>query len=919
MKKTILTTIAILAMLVAHAQKFEITGVVQDSTTNEFLQSATVFLESKKDSTLISYSITDDKGVFKLIGNTAIEEFNFFTSFTGYKEYTKEVTFKDNRIIDMGTILLSNDVEFLEGIVVNARKAPITVKKDTLEFNAKSFNTKADANLEDVIKELPGVEIDKDGKITVNGKEVSKILVNGKEFFGDDPQIALKNLPKEIIDKIQVTESKTDEQKANGEDGDANVSEINITIDEDKNKGWFSRITVGGGTDDRYSASGIVNYFKDSFRISVLGSSNNINSPGFSFDEIYDAMGSSAYSVTQSSNGSFGINGVNFGGSGGITSSQSAGLNLANDWGEKVGLTASYFYGNNDTESATDNRTTTFLPDREFITTSSTRGRNMGDSHRVNSSVEIKLDTLTTINIRPNYNQSSNSNISNSTSNTQDTAGQEIDLTTNSNSDSDNYSAGVNFYISRRFKKKRNSISLSADIGVNESESVNDFFSERIISNSGIISSTEIQNQVINQDSKRTRFSISPSWRKSLGENYGMSVGYRLSANRNEQNRNVFDRDSSTGEATIFNAGLSNDFETDNTQHRPSIGFNYSKDKWRWNISGGLLYQTLNTNNVLLDSSFDRSFSNPYLSAYVSSQFGKHGRLYFNYRNNINVPGVNQLQPVVNQTNPQNIITGNPNLEATNTHNLYLNFGNYDWEAGKGFYAGAGFTYTDNQVVGITTTDVDLIRNTTYTNVNGTYNGYAYSSYSLQFKKDKRVMNISVGLDANFSLDKGFTNGIAFDTNNINLSPNINFEYGIDDIFELETGYNIGFNSSEFSLDSIDNQNFTNHTAAIDLTTFWPKNVIMGLRGEYNVFGNVTEEFDNDSFVLIGSLGYKFAKDKAVVKLKAYDILNQVIDTRRTISQDFISDSSSLVLRQYFILSFTYKFSKFGGKDPNNN
>ena len=917
MKRLILTAIAIFAMVVAHAQKFEIKGVVQDSTNLELLQSATVFLESKTDSTLISYSITDENGFFKLVGNTAVKEFNFFTSFTGYKEYSKIITFENGTIIDLGTINLSSDVEFLEGIVVNARKAPVTVKQDTLEFNAKSFNTKADANLEDVIKELPGVEIDKDGKITVNGKEVSKILVNGKEFFGNDPQVALKNLPKEIIDKIQVTESKTEEQKANGEAGDANASEINITIDEDKNRGWFSRLTAGAGTDDRYSMSGIVNYFKDSFRVSVLGSSNNINSPGFSFDEIYDAMGNSAYSISRNSNGSFGINGISFGGSGGITSSRSAGLSLANDWDEKVELTGSYFYGNSDTETQTDNRTTTFLPDRTFTTTSSSRGRSMGDSHRINTRVEIKLDSLTTLSTEPAYNQSNTTSVSDRVSNTSDDTGQNIDLETSNKSNSNNYTAGTNLYFSRRFKKKGNSISIFTNIDVNESESVNDFFSERVISNNGAINSTEIQNQVINQDSKGTSFSIAPRWRKSLTDSYGLNVAYRLSTSNREQSRNVFDRDPGTGDASLFNSALSNDFETDNTQHRPSVGLVYSKDKTRWEITAGLLYQTLNTDNLVLDSSFDRSFSNPYIRAYLSKQFGKFGRIYFNYSNNINVPSTNQLQPVIDRTNPQNIVTGNPNLEATNTHNIYLNFNNYNWEEGKGIYSGAGFTYTDNQVVGITTTDVDLIRNTTYTNVDGTYNGYLYSGYSMQFKKDQRSIDVSLGLDANLSLNKGFTNGVSFETNNINLSPNVSFEYSIDDIFELETEYNVSFNSSKFSLDNIDDQSFTNHTAAIDLTTFWPKNLIMGLRGEYNVFGNVTDEFDNDSFVLIGSLGYKFANDKAVVKLKAYDILNQVIDTRRTISQDFISDSSSLVLRQYFMLSFTYKFSKFGGKDPN--
>lgn len=445
----------------------------------------------------------------------------------------------------------------------------------------------------------------------------------------------------------------------------------------------------------------------------------------------------------------------------------------------------------------------------------------MGDSHRINTRVEVKLDTLTTISIEPSYNQSSNISLSNRISNTQDDTGQEIDIETSNNSNSDNYTAGANLYFSRRFKKKGNSISLFTTINVNDSESINDFFSERVISDNGVIDETEIQNQIINQESKGTNFSITPTWRKSLSDDYRLNISYRVSANKQEQSRNVFDRDMVTGEATIFNDALSNDFETDNTQQRPSVGLSYNKDKTRWEITAGLLYQTLNTDNVALDSSFDRSFSNPYIRAYLSKQFGKFGRIYFNYSNNINVPSVNQLQPVEDSTNPQNIIKGNPDLEATNTHNIYLNFNNYNWEEGKGIYSGAGFTYTNNQVAATTTTDDNLVRTTTYTNVDGTYNGYLYSGYSMQFKKDERSIDVSLGLDANLSLNKGFTNGVSFETNNVNLSPNVSFEYSIDDIFELETEYNISFNSSKFSLNNIDDQSFTNHTAAIDLTTFW--------------------------------------------------------------------------------------------------
>lgn len=384
MRRILMVATLLLSGAFTIAQQFNITGTVIDSLTQEKLLSATVFLESVEDTTLVTFSITDVDGRFTLTGNTNYKLVNFYTSFQGYKEIAQVIDLSQKREFDMGIIKLSNDIESLGDVVVTARVAPIKLKKDTLEFNAKSFNTKADATLEDVIKELPGVEVDQDGKITVNGKDITRILVNGKEFFGDDPQVALKNLPKEIIDKIQVTESKTDEQKQSGDTGDDNASEINITIDEDKNKGWFSRLTIGGGTDDRYSMSGIANYFKEDLRVSVLGSSNNINSPGFSFDEIYDAIGSSAYSLSNSLGG---------GNNNGITSSRSAGFNITNEFSDKLDTDGNYFYGRTDKVSATDTRRQTFLPDRTFTTTSSNSSNSTGNNHRFGARITIKPDT----------------------------------------------------------------------------------------------------------------------------------------------------------------------------------------------------------------------------------------------------------------------------------------------------------------------------------------------------------------------------------------------------------------------------------------------------------------------------------------------------------------------------------------------
>jgi len=917
MRNILSTVVLLFVCMAATAQQFTITGTIADSLTQQKLLSATVFLESVKDSTLVTYSITDLDGKFSLTGNTNYELLNFYTSFQGYQEITKVIDLTKNREFDMGTLLLSSDIEALSDVVVTARKAPITVKKDTLEFNAKSFNTQADATLEDVIKQLPGVELDKDGKITVNGKEVTKILVNGKEFFGNDPQIALKNLPKEIIDKIQVTESKTEEQKQSGDSGDDNASEINITIDEDKNKGWFSRLTAGGGTDDRYSLSGIVNYFNEDFRVSVLGSSNNINSPGFSFDEIYDAMGRSAYSISRSSNGSFGINGVNFGGGGGITSSRSAGLNVSNEFSKEFEAEGNYFYGTSNNISESDSRRTTFLPDRTFTTTSSSRSNSDGSNHRFGTRITIKPDTLTTISIRPGGTISNNFGSSNRASTSLDEDGNVInDVVTSNETNAESRNLSSSFYVSRRLKTKGSYLSISGNVSDDQNDSQSLFNSVR--NTFGNTNTTETQNQLIEQNTQNTTYSLNPTYRQALNENLRAKVEYTYEIRDQSSERSVFNVNPSN-DTRDFDPTLSNDFTVLSEQHRPEIGMEYEKKDLRIELGTGYIYQTLESDDALRQVSFDKDFKNIALRASVRQKLGKFGRMSFNYRNGVNVPNVRQLQPVEDRTDPTNIVVGNPNLDATVNHNIYVNLSNYNWETNQGFFMGGNLTFNQNDVTAITTTDENLIRTTSYTNVDGNRNGYVYADYNKSWKKDKREIGGGLSLNGNYNRNIAFTNGTMFESVATTISPGAKFEYSIVDQFDIDLDYSINLNNTRYDIASIEDQEFVNHTLTLDLTSYWPKNLTTGLRGEYNRFGNVSSDFDSDSFVLIGSLGYKFAGDKAIVKITAYDILDQVIGTRRVATQDYVLDTSNLVLQRYFMASFTYKFSKFGGKDPNKN
>src|SRR5690606_14342136 len=324
----------LLSLNLSAQEKYTISGTAVDEFLQTPVEAATVYLSLKKDSTVVDYSLTDVDGRFRL-ELRKIEEPVFFSindDLSGEYRIDFE-SFMENK--DLGKVELKTVISLGEAVVTGSAP-PIRIKSDTLEFNASSFKVRPDANVETLLKQLTGMEIDEDGKITVNGKEVNQILVNGKPFFDKDGKIALQNLPANIINKVQVTDTKTKKEEISGDKASGNNSSINLTIDDDKNKGFMLKAMAGYGTDDRYEGSAMLNYFKGDARLSILGSSNNINSVGFSMNDIFDNMsGGRNRSVYMSDNGSFGINGINFGGSGsGITRSDIGGINYSDSWAD---------------------------------------------------------------------------------------------------------------------------------------------------------------------------------------------------------------------------------------------------------------------------------------------------------------------------------------------------------------------------------------------------------------------------------------------------------------------------------------------------------------------------------------------------------------------------------------------------------
>jgi hypothetical protein len=901
----------------SFSQNFEITGTLKDKDNN-LIESATVYLESIKDSTMITYTISDAKGAFNLSGNTRAEKAHLFVSYTGMMPLKKEIILS-GKTRSLGELILEENSQILGEIVVVAERAPITIKKDTLQFNAASFKTGADANVETLLKKLPGIVVDKDGNIKVNGKPVNKILVNGKEFFGSDLTIATKNLPKEIIDKIQVVDTKTKDEAFTGEEGDKENKTINITIKEDKNKGFFGRATAGYGTDDRYSVSGILNYFNEEERLSVLGGSNNVNTSGFNSDEVKDIGGGQhnwrkVNGVWQQSNPLFNNS------SDGITQTSSAGIHYANEWNKKTDLGTDYIYNQSDTETGSNSRTETFLPDNDSYTTvsnSDSNGNSFG--HNFNLEFEIKPDTLTRISIKPSFAKSKGDLYSSNLSRRSNLSNGIISNSlTNTVSGFDNYNANLNASVSRKFKVKGESISLWLNSGYNNNESQDVFKSAIDYSDESILDESVDQKKT----NKQTGDFINANLRytRLLKGRWFYNASIRADINNSEIDRNTLDFDDLTQQYSNTNTSLTNEIKTKTTILAPAAGIEYKADKLKIRFNVGYNFTTLKNEDLLGSTSISNKFNSPNFMVNLWSPMGQGKSIWARISNRARTPQISQLQPIIDNSNPLNTVIGNPNLKASNTTQISLSHRNFNMKTKSGYNIYATTSLRDNAVISKTVNDpVTYKRTTTYENVNGSYSMYLSGGYNKKYKLDKHNVSYNLDLSMNIGKNKSFSNTFEVTTKSLDLRPEVSVTYNYNDLIEVTPRYNYNYNNLDYSIDLGQETNYSSSTLGINLETYWPKKIEFENDFSMNHNPNVASGFTKTTYMWNASLGVKMIKDKGILKLKVFDLLNQNTSVRRYSNQDYISDTESLVLKQYFMLSFTYKVNKIGGKKKQNS
>lgn len=909
----------------------QVKGVIVDSATNLPVDKAVVALVTTAHISDTSYTITSEKGEF-FFEKVPSSNFSVIITNIGYKSVTKFIPVEaPKKTIDLENINIINSAKILNEVVIEA--SPITIKEDTIEYRADAFKVKQNAVVEDLLKKLPGVQVDKDGNIKAQGKSVTKVKVNGKDFFGGDPKTATKELPANIVDKVQIIDDYGDQAAVSGiKEGEADKV-MNIQLKKDKNTGYFGRVTAGVGDKERYLASFNGNYFKNTRQISVFSNSNNTGQSLFSFGgsnrgmgsmissarSTVDNMGGSGSLLNAMGNGDMGFFQGGNSGSDGITTTNSIGINYRDDWSKKLSVYGSYSYSHRNSTGYRITSQQNFYQSKTFLNDQNNQFVNTGESHRFYFNIEYNIDSLNYIKISPGISYSKNNGNSNTNFDYYiDGGGKTSEGYNNnlSNSNSPNLSANI-LYNHRFHKRGRNfSININSGNAVNTSEQDSRNHTIQYVS-----PAATLDNFLYNkQENTNTNYSARLTYSEPISKEKSLDVAYSHNFSYSRNNKQTYNVDPSSG-IKNFNYFLSNDYENNYNTDRANISLRTTYK--RYNYTLGISLQPVNLQGY--SNTKDSAYTpikrvNVFPVARFAYNFSKTKSLNINYRGDAQQPGFSQLQDVIDSSNLQYLTRGNPNLKPSINHNISLFYNDFNFVSGRVLFTSVNFSTIQNQIIN----NVIPIGNsgaqlTMPQNVNGYYNVNAFYNYSRPYKNRMYVFTLNGNVNYNNNIN--LINSIKNIGRNWVASQGMNFELNYKDWLEFGLGGNYSVNSVTYKNTTANanfqNQEYSSWVISSTLNMDLPGSLVLKYDFDYTINQGLTGAVGKNIAVMNASLEKQlFSKKNGIIRLQAFDLFNQNSNISRTVTANSIIDSRTNRLNRYFMLSFTYRLQKFAGKQP---
>lgn len=907
--KCLLMLLMILFSPMAFAQQsgVNVTGSVVEQGSDTPIEQATVRLLNVKDSAMVRGVVSARNGSFTL-KNVKKGSYLLHITFIGYDPLYQplQITGKKNPV-NVGKLELSDGaIELGEAVVIG--KAPeVTVRNDTVEYNADSYKVTEGSVLEDLLKKMPGVEVDSEGKITVNGKEVKKVMVDGKEFFSDDPKVASKNLPAKMIDKLQVLDKKSDMAQMTGFDDGEEETVINLTVKPGMKQGWFGNAYGGYGSKDRYEGNAMVNRFVNNDQITFMGGANNTNNMGFS------DLASTMFSGMGGGGGRRG----GFGAGSGITSSGNAGLNFSKEFKPDkltLGGNTRYSHSDNDARSKSDRQN--ILPgDSSSYDNSEAMSRTKSDNFGVDFRLEWKPDTMTQLIFRPSFSLSHSMNDNFSDATTLDNERDTVNTNKSSNySESNGYNLNASIDFSRKLNNKGRVFSATLSGGNSDSYSDGMNRSDIVYFNQTDALKNSIIDQRSRYDNKGFNYRAYVSWVEPIGHNNFIQATYSISQRKQEALKNVYNQDAD-GIYNVLDSAYSQSYRNNFISQRASLSFKSQREKFNYTIGLNLDPSYSSSENFVGDttlSKITRKVVNLSPMAQFNYMFDKRTNLRIMYNGRTSQPSMTQLQPVADISDPTNITIGNPDLNPRYTNNVFIRFQQFTPEKQRAFMIMANGSYIINDIVSYTSYNQETgVKTTTYKNVNGNYSGNVRMMLNTPLKNKKFSIN-SMTM-ASFANSNGYIN----EEKNTNRNLILSERGGIDfrsSYLDLGVNGNIRYNATSNSLQKENNQNTFNYGAGGYTTIYLPLNFKIESDVNWSTNSGYGDGFKQNEVLWNASASKSFLKNnQGTLRFKIYDILQQRSNISRSITASYIQDSEYNTLGSYFMVHFIYRFSIFKG------
>lgn len=882
-----------------YAQNFPITGTIKDSINHEPLIGVNVILTNQNDSEKKYYTVTDIEGNFQFPGIIPASYF-LSATYVGYSEFTQAVQVSD-KLVSLGNIFLSPSVEMMDALVITGKVNQSVQLGDTTQFNAGAFKTTPDASGQDLVEKLPGITI-VDGKLQAQGEDVQQILVDGKPFFGGDVDAALQNLPAEVIASIQVYDKKSDKAVLSGFDDGERTKTINIITKPNRRKGQFGKTSAGYGSNDRYQLGGSVNLFNEDKRITITGLSNNINTVNYSADP-----NSQGDSRTQN----------------GIITTNNIGVNFSNDWGDKIEVSGSYLFSNRQNEGNASIIRDYVLPsDSGQVYTEDRYNTRINRDHRLNMRFEYNIDSSNRIIIRPGIALKHDENSTYFLGRTVTDYGPLNQTENTLTSDNSDYDFDNRMYYGHKFKKKGRSLTL----GINTGYHTNEDNAYRQANN--VFYQSEDSLKILNQNTIRNRTGLSwetdVSYTEPIGKNGMVELEYEIGNRIDDSDKLTYDiYEEEANSYNLIDTALSNTFNSEYLSQEAEIGYQYATEKLRVQVEAEFQQADLkNDQEFPKPFNMERTFRSVLPTVRFDYEFSQSSNIEIDYDTWTSAPSIGQLQDVIDNSNPLQLRTGNPDLDQSFNNRIRVRYRNNNSETEKSFFVYLASTFIENNIANSSTIAEETIELSEGivlergsqlarpVNIDGYWDFRSYVSYGQPI--DLIKSNLHLHSSVNYTKRPGMINNEINFVNSGNYRAGVSLSSNISEKVDFRISTRSSYNTVENSLRPELSNNFFNQTTRLSYDWIFWKGFVYRVDLNHQFNQGLAKDYDNSFLLMNMSLGKKFLKNqRAEVSLNVYDLFGQNNNIRRNVTELYVEDVQSNVLQRYFMLTLTYNIRHF--------